>query len=142
MTPRFFLAHAKSDDDDRLDQLISSLSGLLDKLSHGKPFDLTLGRAYFEERFKAAGSWEAWALEIAQGVDPILRTPLFTAIFVPAGPVGAATARIVEFAVRGAPPRPVFTFDLEGRSARVVGVKKVADSWQVGWRLATDRALS
>jgi hypothetical protein len=140
-SPRFFLAHAKSCGDEEIEELVKRCSALLDRLSGGKPFDLVSGRAYFEARFKAAGSWQAWADEVAAGVDYTTRAPLFTAIFVPAGPLGAGTAAIVRRAV--AVRRPCFAFDLEGRSAKVVGVRTVdSQNWQGGYRLVCDHPLA
>lgn len=140
--PRFFLAHAKSCDDQELERLVSALSGLLDRFANGKPYDLILGRAYFEARFKAAGSWDSWAMEVAQGIDPVTREGLFKAIFVPVAgeAIGAGTARIVDFALKGS--RRVIAFDLEGRSARVTGLRRVqGGTWQNGWSLVVDRNL-
>jgi hypothetical protein len=138
--PRFFLAHAKSCDDEELDQLVAACSALLDRLSGGKPFNLVLGRAYYEERWKAAGSWEAWTDEIAMGLDYATRAPLFAAIFIPAGPVGAATAAIIRKAI--VVGRPCFAFDAEGKSARVTGVRTVdSKNWQGGFRLVCAKAL-
>ena len=140
--PRFFLAHSKAADDQELEQLVSALSGLLDRFSQGKPYDLVLGRAYFEARFKECGSWDAWTMEVAQGIDYATREPTFKAIFVPVAgeAIGAGTARIVDFALKG--NRRVIAFDLEGKSARVVGLKRVSGgTWQNGWTLVVDRNL-
>jgi hypothetical protein len=139
--PRFFLAHAKSCDDEELDRLVGACSSILDRISGGKPFDLVLGRAYYEARFKACGSWAAWTDEVAMGLDYATREPLFAAIFVPAGPLGAATAAIVRKAcVTG---RPCFAFDGEGKSARVTDVRTVdAKNWQGGFTLVCARPLA
>jgi hypothetical protein len=133
--PRFFLAHAKSCTDEELDRLVKVLSKILDSASGGKPFDVVLARAYFEARFKACGSWEAWTAEVATGVDHITRSPLFRAIWVPAGPIGAGTARIVEKACGGG--RAVFAFWNYGRYARVQRViERDRGDWKTGWHLA------
>lgn len=132
--PRFFLAHSKSADDAELDRLVTACSSLLDRFAKGGPFDLVLGRAYFEARFKELGSWAAWTAEVATGVDYVTRAPIFTAIFVPAAPIGAGTRAIVSAAL--GIQKPVFAFDDGGKSARVVAVKvKDAKDWQTGTRL-------
>jgi hypothetical protein len=138
--PRFFLAHAKSCNDEELERLVGACSALLDRLSNGKPFDLVLGRTYYEERFKACGSWAAWTDEIAMGLDYATRAPIFAAIFVPAGPIGAATAAIVRKArVTG---RPCFAFDGEGRMSKIADVRTVdAKNWQGGFRVICTRPL-
>jgi hypothetical protein len=139
--PRFFLAHAKSCDDEELDRLVGACSSILDRISGGKPFDLVLGRAYYEERFKACGSWAAWADEVATGLDYATREPLFAAIFVPAGSIGAATAAIVRKAC--ATGRPCFAFDGESKSATITGVRTVdAKNYQGGFQLVCARPLA
>jgi hypothetical protein len=137
--PRFFLSHAKSCDGEALEMLVHAASAILDRLSGGKPYDLVLGRAYYDARFKECGSWEAWALEVGQGIDYLTRRPTFTAIMVPAGLIGAATVKIIEAALRAR--RPVYTFDLSERWATVVGTRKVGSSWQNGWQMIADRAF-
>jgi|SRR3990172_1238806 len=132
--PRFFLAHAKSCDDAELDRLTKACAKVLDTFAAGRPFDLILGRAYFEARFKEAGSWAAWTAEVANGVDYLTREPNFTAIMIPEGPIGAGTAKIVEGAVAG--NRPVYAFDDAGRHRRVVGLTQTdPKNWQTGWKL-------
>lgn len=137
--PRFFLAHAKSCNGIELDTWVAAARVLLDRFSKGKPYKLTLGRDHYEARFKQAGSWEAWALEVATGVDYLTRRPVFDAILVPFGYVGAATATILREAIGAT--RPVYVFDLQSQWAFVVGVKRVSGSWQTGHALVIDRAL-
>jgi hypothetical protein len=131
--PRFFLAHAKSCTDADLDELIVDASKILDRLADGRAFNVTLGREFYEARFKACGSWEAWCNEVATGVEYGSRSPLFKAILVPDGGIGAATAKIVEAAL-GA-KKPVIAF--KGKEARrVVGITRVdAKDWVHGWRM-------
>jgi len=140
--PRFFLAHRKAADDAELDELVTICSALIDRLSHGKPFDLVLGRTYYEARFKACGSWDAWTAEVATGIDYLTRKPIFDAIMVPAAPVGAGTAAMVRKATEGR--RPVYACDVNGQTgyAIVVGVRTVdAKDWQGGYRLVCKTAL-
>jgi hypothetical protein len=140
MTPRFFLAHAKQCDDEELERLVSTLSELLDRLSEGRAYRITLGREYYHDRYAATGSWAAWTDEIAMGLDYATRAPIFAAIFVPAGPIGAATAAIVRKArVTG---RPCFAFDGEGRMSKIADVRTVdAKNWQGGFRVICTRPL-
>jgi hypothetical protein len=137
---RFFLAHAKSCEDEELDELVEVASKILDGFAKGKPFDLVLGRAYFEARFKACGSWNAWVAEVATGLDYTTRRPIFDAIMVPAGPVGAATAAMVRkaHAIR----KPMFAFTLRGNHSPIVGVRTIdVKDWKEGYRLVCKRAL-
>lgn len=135
--PRFLLAHQKACDDDAIEALVSTASKMLDKLSGGKPYDLVTGRAYYEARFKACGSWEAWAQEIATGIDYLTRRPTFTAILVPAGGVGSGTAKMIEYALGAR--RPVYCFQQGGQWGIVVGLRRVSPSWQDGHRMTVDR---
>ena len=107
---------------------------MLTRVSKGQPFSIVLGRDYFFSRFKAAGSWEAWAREIACGVDYLTRAPLFKAILVPHGPIGAGTAKIVRESLSAR--KPVFAFDENGAWAPVRDVVCVdPEDWQSGSRL-------
>jgi hypothetical protein len=138
--PRFFLAHAKADSDETLEVRLAQAKAVLEPLSKGKPFEIVLGRDYFAERFKACGSWESWAQEVATGRHYLARDPLFAGILIPAGPVGAGTAKIVEAAL--ANRRPCFAFNGSGGWAKVLGVRlETPGDWQSGWRLQVDRTI-
>lgn len=128
---RFFLAHAKNEPN--LDAMISTARAALEHAAPGKPYSITTGLSFFEARFKAAGSWEAWIAEVASGVNFVTREPLFHCILVPAGPIGAGTARIVEKSITAG--KPVFSFrGLE--ISHVVGVLcEDRTNWQTGFRL-------
>ena len=130
---RVFLAHGKMCSTADLERLGAMLSRALAAYAAGKPFEIVTGRDYFEERFKAAGSWDAWAEEVGSGVDYVTRKPLFDAIAVPSLRVGAGTARIVRAAL--AADRLVLHFD-EGSIQRIRTVKVVSISdWHSGWIL-------
>jgi hypothetical protein len=138
MTPstpsRFFIAHSKACGDLEIDELRRITTVMLGVLSRGQPFEVVMGRDYFHARFKAAGSWDAWTREIATAVSYLTREPIFKAILVPEGPVGAGTAKIVKEAL--AVRKPVFTFDRSGKWTRVLGLEvKNSDDWKDGWSL-------
>ena len=136
---RFFLAHAKSDEGERLIALISAAHMAISRVANGKPYTLTTGRDFFEQHFKRLGSWAAWATEVATGFEYLTRRPHFDAILVPAGRVGAGTAAIVEKAL--AISKPVYAYQGE-KSARVVGVScESKKDWQTGYKLTVDRDL-
>lgn len=143
--PRFFLAHAKSCGDGEIARLVAICHVFLASGAAGRPYDLVTGRAYYEARFADCGSWDAWCVEVAAGVDYLTRKPTFVAILVPAGPIGAGTAKIVAHAIEN--ERRVIAFEPtvrngHVRSALVAGVKKISSSWQDGWQLRTDRKLT
>lgn len=130
---KFFIAHAKSVTDDALTEMVLSAKRHLEPAAGGQPFEITLGRDYFQERFKACGSWDAWAAEVSTGCDFVTRQPLFKGILVPRGPVGAATAKIIETALNDR--KPVYAFDSD-RITTVTGVTQTNDKdWKTGWSL-------
>jgi len=129
--PRFFLAHSKGCNDADLEELVSNASKILDRLADGRAFNITLGREFYEARFKACGSWEAWCAEVATGIEYGSHSPLFKAILVPDGGIGAATARIVEAALGAKKTVIAFKGTAARRVSRVVRVD--AKNWANGW---------
>jgi hypothetical protein len=134
---RFFLAHRKADTDDELAAHLAAARAALLPLSEGRPFEIVLGRDFFASDFKRLGSWEAWAMEVAQGVDYATREPLFHAIVVPPGcpgsRVGAATAHIVRSALLA--KKPVCRL-MEGCLVRVTTVRQAdPNDWRCGFEM-------
>jgi hypothetical protein len=136
--PRFFLAHSKACGEPELDELKRIAPVALEVLSKGQPFEVVMGRDYFNARFKAAGSWNAWTREVATATSYLTREPIFKAILVPQGPIGAGTAKIVQEAL--AVRKPVFTFDRSGKWTRIVGLEVKNADWQSGWNLLCDES--
>jgi hypothetical protein len=131
---RFFLAHAKDDETDRIEMMKTVARGAVEKAAHGETFEIVPGRDHFAARFKACGSWDAWAAEVATGVHHITREPLFHGFLLPALRVGAGTAKIVEFALRTR--KPCFVFKGDGKVARVIAVQLVErGDWKTGFEL-------
>jgi hypothetical protein len=131
---RFCLLHAKSDDDERITRLLATATAAVERASKGQPFQIVPGRDQFNARFKACGSWDAWATEVAAGVDYATRQPLFHGFLVPSNRVGAGTAKIVEGAL--AARKPVFVFRGDSSVAKVLAVQCIdAKDWQTGWNL-------
>ena len=131
---RVFLAHGKMCSESDVERLTRALTRGLEGYAQGKPFEIVSGRDYFAERFKAAGSWDAWAEEVATGVDYVTRHALFDAIAVPTMRVGAGTARIVRSALGVG--KLVLHFD-EGSIQRIRSIRAVEVSdWNAGWLLS------
>lgn len=131
---RFLLLHPKSADEDEIRGLVSSALAILTPLSRGRPFELMTGREFFDLRFKAAGSWDAWANEAGAGVNPITREPLFHGFLVPGSRVGAGTARVVAAALMAG--KRVFVFRSDGSIARARLVARTdPEDWRTGWTL-------
>lgn len=134
---RFFLAHAKGDDDARIRDLLETARTAVGRFAREAPYKITTGRDFFDRRFKGAGSWEAWTREVATGIDRATFEPLFHGILVPAGPVGAGTSRIIEHALTAR--KLVIAFERGGLVATVVGVRCTSQKdWQTGYRLTVN----
>jgi hypothetical protein len=128
---RLFIAHRKAEED--LDALKSSVESALtaSKLSN---FTLTLGRDDYEEKFKSAGSWDAWIERIATGIHPITRKAIYDGLVVPDAKVGKATAKMVELAL--SKKKPVLYLTSDGAVKVVTGVeRKDLRNFQSGWEL-------
>jgi len=133
--PRFFLAHPKSWGVSELEKAVREAGALLESVAQGKAFVLILGRSYFEQRFKALGSWPAWTLEVAKGTDS-LGNQIFDGILIPGSEQGArigqATAAIVKLALSA--HKPVWEF-WDGGWAQIVEIQYLGraegalDSW-------------
>ena len=131
---RFFLAHSKSDDDQRISSLVSFAHDAVTKAAHGEAFQIMPGRDFYNARFKQCGSWEAWAEEAACGIDFATREPLFHGFLVPSVRVSAGTAKIIEKAL--ATRKPCFVFRSDSTVARILAVRLAdAGDWATGWAL-------
>jgi hypothetical protein len=129
---RFLLTHAKTDDGDRLSSLLSVANAAVARASGGRPFQIVLGRDFFEARFKSSGSWDAWCEEAATGVDYATRLPHFNGFLVPTTRFGAGTGRILQRAL--AVRKPCFVFRGDSTVARVQTVTLVErGDWQTGY---------
>ena len=128
---RFFLAHSKRDN--AIEERIAQARLAVDPLSKGKPYTIVAGRDFFNERFKEAGSWPAWTSLVATGVDFATRVPLFHAILVPMGDIGAGTAEIVKKSIEAGKPVLAFKDQVVFKVTGVV--HEVADDWAAGYRL-------
>jgi hypothetical protein len=85
--------------------------------------------------FKRCGSWDAWAHDVAAGVDYEFRTPRYNAVVCTTETVGKATAQIVEHALEA---EKMVAVQTNGTVQRVYGVEAIdPENWKAGWHLTT-----
>lgn len=133
-TVRAFLAHSKGDDAMKIADLRARVWKILEAASAGRnPVAVIPGRDDFEENFKRCGSWDAWARDVVERIDHATRDPVYSAIVVTDWRVGAATARIVEAALR----HGTRIFALNG--ANLVPIKSIEvlsdGNFRMGWEV-------
>jgi len=131
MQYRAFLAHKRTLEDKKIDQLVAGATLLL----RGKGVDnarVISGRDDFKERSASLGGWQGWARDVATGEDEY-GTPSFHAIIVPSEVIGKATAGIVQDALDAG--KAVYFW----RKGELVWVKTVKtidqEDWKEGWKL-------
>ena len=131
MQYRAFLAHKRTTEDKKIDQLVAGATLLLrDK---GVDFaQVIAGRDDFKSRSAALGGWQGWARDVATGEDEY-GNPSFHAIIVPSEVIGKATAGIVQDALDA--DKAVY-FWLKGELVWVTSVKNIdPEDWKEGWKL-------
>jgi hypothetical protein len=135
MMKTVFLAHSKSDND--LATLKAKVINALDRAPQAPgaalSFSVVLGRDHHAVNFARCGSWDAWCNDVATGIHPVKRTPMIDLFVVPEGPIGKATARILELALTVR--KPVLMLR-EGGLVRARGIVTVdAKDYKAGWAL-------
>lgn len=131
MQYRAFLAHKRTTEDKKIDQLVAGATLLLrDK---GVDFaQVIAGRDDFKSRSAALGGWQGWARDVATGEDEY-GNPSFHAIIVPSEVIGKATAGIVQDALDA--DKAVY-FWRKGELVWVTSVKNIdPEDWKEGWKL-------
>lgn len=133
-TFRVFLAHAKGDSDRQIEAWCRHTTERLAAVAPANTaIVITLGRTDHAENFKRCGSWDAWARDVVDRIDYATREEVYQAVVVPNEYVGAATARIVEWAILKR--RPVLMILPDGTFKPVRAIERVSDSYKDGWRL-------
>ena len=131
MTYRAFLAHKRTTEDKKIDQLVAGATLLL----RDKGVDLArviAGRDDYKARSAALGGWQGWARDVATGEDEY-GNPSFHAIIVPSERVGKATAGIVQSALDVG--KAVY-FWRKGELVSVQNIKNIdPEDWKEGWKL-------
>ena len=131
---RIFVAHAKGESDEGLIVMRDQITQALRKAFGAREPAVTLGRDDYAAHFQRAGSWDAWAREVATAVHPTTREPRYHGIVVPATRVGAATQAIVGQALGMG--KPVLLF-LDGKLTKASRVVKVsARDFKTGWEVS------
>ncbi len=131
MQYRAFLAHKRTTEDRKIDQLVAGATLLL----RDKGVDLArviAGRDDYKARSAALGGWQGWARDVATGEDEYGH-PSFHEIIVPNEGVGRATAGIVQSALDV--DKAVY-FWRKGELVSVKAIKAIdQEDWKEGWKL-------
>jgi hypothetical protein len=130
---RAFLANAKGDAPDAIDDMVTRAALALRLIAHGRPVVVVSGFDDYQRHAARCGSWDAWCRDVAQGIDYLSREPRYHAIVLPSSRVGAATAKIVEIAFFVG--KPVLLLDGKNLSQAKTITKVAERDWQKGWEV-------
>jgi hypothetical protein len=129
---RWFLAHAKGDDDVLIDEWVVALTQNLG--SEGWAVTVTPGRDDYETRAHAIGGWKVWCKDVPCGLR-YDNHPLFHGVVVPvhstvARPtVGKATATMLEGFIREGKHAFVWCPDT-ATFRQIVALSEDGDDWK------------
>jgi trans-2-enoyl-CoA reductase len=129
---RVFLAHPKGLSGEEVARMEGAVRAYMKAKQPTLDIEVTTGFADWERHFKRLGSWDAWILDVAKGVDYTTREPRYTHFVVPEGAMGKATADILSTAM--AVGKEVLIWN--GASLRLASsVRKVGEDFRTGWRI-------
>jgi len=140
---RIFIAHAKGDSEASLFELREQITLALRKAFPSREAKVTLGRDDHAKNFQRAGSWDAWAREVATAVHPTTREPRYHGIVVPGvrsmegnpfAAVGAATQGIVAHALGIGKPVLIYSNGSLTQARRVVKTRE--RDFKAGWTVS------
>lgn len=136
---RVFFAHPKSMPDDEIDRWQHGIAGIFKDAGYSS-VDVVAGRDDFNKYSMSAGSFTAWAREVAQRRDMGTGKPVYGAFVSVNAYVGRATADILDGALRIGTP-VVYVEPKEDGSTETHAVRGVVvvdpDDYLKGWCLDT-----
>ena len=130
---RIIILHKKTDPIEQIDAWAKQLEALAEATSGMKGlYTITSAREDHAARSGNAGSFEAWARDVAVGIDPQTRQPRYDwFIVVGNGSMGKITAQIVKMALeRNA---PVYWLGPDAICRKVEKVEWAGGQWKDGW---------
>lgn len=136
---RVFFAHPKSMQDDEIDHWVADLRRMFHE-AEGQPVEIVPGRDDFAKYAVGAGSFTAWAREVAVRKDMTTGKAYYSAFASVNAYVGRATADILSVALNNGSPVILFEETDDGRvePRRVNQVVVVdPDDYLKGWCLDT-----
>lgn len=105
MTYRVFLAHPKALSDEEIDALRDQTHAQLSAVLTDRTVVVTPGRDEHAATFRRAGTWDAWARDVARGVEYGTGEARYHAFVVAPDPgVGRATEGIIRHALAAGKP--------------------------------------
>lgn len=128
---RVFYAHRRDADVGEINEAVATLSSHLAHRLH-TAVKVTSGRDDFKRRFAMAGGWSAWPDSVS---SPLAGgESRYTIIVVPDGPVGKATAQIVETALQRGVACLWWDGDVdEPMLQQLKLVQEDREDWKNGW---------
>lgn len=133
-TIRAFIAHPKNDALD-LGALKQKIAKALVAAAGTRATvaAVVTGKDHYEAHFRRCGSWDAWTRDVGAGIHPVTRDQQFNLFVVPEGPIGKATAGILQHAF--AAGKPVLRWDGTTLTRAKSLVTLDAEDYKSGWRL-------
>jgi hypothetical protein len=105
MTYRVFLAHPKALGDTEIDALRDQTHAHLSAVLTDRTVIVTPGRDEHAATFRRAGTWDAWARDVARGVEYGTGEARYHAFVVaPSADIGRATEGIIRHALAAGKP--------------------------------------
>ena len=127
-----FYGHRKGEDGLAVQEAIEAAAGML-----GPEAIVVSGVLDHERHYARCGSWNAWAYDVARGVDYSSRKPRYDVFLIPDMDVGKATRDIINHAIDAG--KLVFYWRPGQKAFRVTGVApNENESWIDGWSLVLD----
>lgn len=107
-----FLAHPKALDDETIDALCERTRALLSAALPDRAVRVVPGRDDYNATFRRAGTWNAWARDVACGIEYGTGAPRYSVLVVaPDASVGKATETILRLALQAGKPVLLLTPD-------------------------------
>ena len=129
---RLLILHKKTDPIEQIDAWAKQLEALAEATpGMSKHYSIASAREDYGSKAASAGSFEAWARDVAVGIDPQTRQPRYDwFIVVGNGSMGKITAQIVKLALQRS--APVYWLGPDGICRKVAKVEWAGGQWKDG----------
>jgi len=136
-TRRVFIAHAKSDDSGKIDDMKGQIETFLTNAAKARglnhAYRAVLGRDDFDAHFKRCGGWDAWAADVVTRIDYATRQPYFAGIVMTTRNIGRASYVTAITAITAR--RPLYLFE-NCRILKVSGIETIdGRDFKQGWEV-------
>jgi hypothetical protein len=126
---KIFIAHRKDADDSELNTLTKSVEAYCARGT--QEAHIFLGRDDYRLNFKQCGKWDTWIENVIVGRDPTTTAFRYDIFIVPDETVGAATAKMIDLALRNGRKIYYWAGDrpLRIRELKVIDTKNFKRGW-------------